>query len=331
MGTLPAERLPLSDVRPELPAPEAAFIAVGDVMLSRDVGALMLKRRDPDYPFALSRALLANGDFAFGNLETPIAAGRPVRTDEMRFRADPGAEGALKRAGFAVVSLANNHLPDQGERGVEETLVLLDKAGVARTGAGRDATEARAPAFIERGGLRFAFLAYNDDDVVPDAYEAADARAGTAFMREDAMRSAVKAAGELADLVIVSMHSGKEYTNLPNERQKRFARAAIDAGADVVIGHHPHVVQPYEWYKDKLIFYSLGNFVFDQMWSQATRRGLALKLHFALGGLERVGVQPIYMREFARPEPAEGTQADAVLMDFGFDKNDPFFYRLPAE
>lgn len=294
-------------VKPEPPA-EVTMIAVGDIMLSRAV-ATRMRWYGPEYPFASTSDFIREADIAFGNLETTITEGEEVPPFTMSFRADSASAAALRDAGFDVLSLANNHMSDFGETGVIDTLRYLDSVDIAHAGAGRDAVEAGRPAFIEANGIRFAFLAYTYT-----ASEAGEGRAGTAFMRTERMREAVQAAKQRADFVIVSMHAGDEYVPLPNDQQKTFARAAIDAGAELVIGHHPHVVQTMEQYRGKYIFYSLGNFIFDQMWSQETRDGLALKLVFTKEGVDRVSYHATEIHDYAQPRLLEeGSHAAGII------------------
>lgn len=298
-------------VKPE-PPPEVTMIAVGDMMLSRAV-AKRMRLYGYDYPFASTSEFLRSADITFGNLETSITPGPEVQSFEMSFRADPESAGALRDAGFDIVSLANNHTPNFGEAGLEDTMQYLDEAGIVHVGAGFD-SEAHQPKFVTANGIRFAFLAYNDRDVVPASYEASEDRLGTAFMRIDRMQAAVQGAKNFADIVVVSMHSGTEYELFPNDSQTAFARAAIDAGAEIVIGHHPHVVQTMEQYRGKYIFYSLGNFVFDQMWSQETRDGLALKILFTKEGVSEISYVATEIHDYAQPRLLEpGAHADGIL------------------
>lgn len=267
-----------SFLKPEPKEKEIVIIAVGDIMLSRNVDKKMEEYNDYRYPFFKTADLLKSANITFGNLESPITPGRDIKTGEMIFRTDPGSVEGLKYAGFDILSLANNHLPDFGKKGIVDTLNYLNEAKIKYVGAGLNEKEARKPKILEIEGIKTAFLAYNDSDVVPLSYEAKENQAGTAFMRKEEMLEDVKKAKEISDFLIVSMHSGQEYAKNPNSRQIDFARAAIDAGADLIIGHHPHVIQKIEEYKEKFIFYSLGNFVFDQMWSEATREGLIVKI-----------------------------------------------------
>lgn len=295
------------------PADDAiSLIAVGDISYSRAVARTVREHGDINFPFAKIREYLRSGDIVFGNLETSLTEGREINDFEMIFRSDPSTATALHDAGFSVASLANNHTPNFGAKGLGDTLHYLDAASIAHVGAGMNAEEARRPAYISVKGVLFAFLAYNDSDVVPPSYEADERHAGTAFMRSEVMAEAVREAKQRADVVVVSMHAGNEYEATPNESQVRFAHTAIDAGADVVIGHHPHVVQTMERYKNKYIFYSLGNFVFDQYDPPETKEGLAIKLLFKKGGAASVEYQPVII-EHAQPRSAAGEEAERIL------------------
>lgn len=291
----------LEYIRPA-PPPEARVIFVGDIMLSRAVAKKMWSR-GADFPFASTSELIRGADIAFGNLETTITEGPVVEAFEMRFRADAHAARALKNAGFDVLSLANNHTFDFGEKGLLDTLSALDVEGVVHVGAGKDDVEAGQPMFVNANGIQFAFLAYTDQRI--SGREAGEGRPGAAFMRPERMKAAVEGARTFADVVIVSMHAGQEYEPEPDEYQIAFARAAIDAGADMVVGHHPHVVQSAEIYQGKPIYYSLGNFVFDQMWNEDVRTGLVLEVVFGREGVLRTSFQPVFMEEYARPGVAE--------------------------
>ncbi|HSD12777.1 MAG TPA: CapA family protein, partial [Patescibacteria group bacterium] len=217
----PQAALPLA---PEPAPPRVTLVAVGDIMLSRTVGKTIAAKGDVRFPYLRMRDWLRGADIAFANLETSVTPGRPVGQGEMLFRADPGTVDGLADAGFDVLSLANNHTPNFGQKGLKDTFRYLREAGIAFAGAGEDAAAARAPAVIERGGMRFAFLAFNDTDVVPASYAAGPAHAGTAFMDVAAMTEEVREARQTADVVIVSMHSGREYAYVPDASQVRFAR-----------------------------------------------------------------------------------------------------------
>jgi poly-gamma-glutamate capsule biosynthesis protein CapA/YwtB (metallophosphatase superfamily) len=309
----PAEETQITPAVEEEEPEEVMLIAVGDISYSREVGRRVRAQNDINYPFLDVADYFKTGDIVMGNLETTITEGREIMDGEMVFRSDPGTEIALKNAGFTIMSLANNHIPDFGEKGILDTMQYLEQAGIKHVGAGANLEEASRPKYIEKNGLVLAFLAFNDSDVVPGYYGADENSPGTALMDIELMTQRVREAKENADHVIVNMHSGTEYVPNPNDRQVNFARAAIDAGAEIVIGHHPHVVQSAEIYQGKYIFYSLGNFVFDQMWSQDTREGLILKAYFNKEGLVRVEFTAVEIRDFSQPNVVYDEQAERII------------------
>ena len=296
---------------------EVSLIAVGDISYSRGVERIVKKQNDINYPFLKIGDYLKNADLVFGNLETPITEGREINDFEMIFRSNPLTEKALKLNNFSILSLANNHTPNFGEKGLKDTFFYLEKEGIKYVGAGENEKTAYQPVYIEKKGIKFAFLAYNDFDVVSLSYKATENYAGTAFMETEKMIEAVKKAKQKSDFVIVSMHSGNEYVNKPNSSQVNFAHSAIDAGADLVIGHHPHVVQILEKYKDKYIFYSLGNFIFDQQASE-TRKGLMVKVYFTKDEITKISLLPIIMKNLAQPEIADINEAKKILQRLNF-------------
>lgn len=309
------------------PTKKVSLMAVGDIMLSRDVATKIKKYQDYKYPFLKTTELFKKADLTFGNLETPITPGRVIHTNELTFRSDPEVVEGLIYAGFDILSLANNHTMNFGEKGLKDTLNYLKEAGISYIGAGENRVEAYQPVIKEVKGLKFAFLAYNDTNMVPASYEATENRAGTAFMDIETMQEDVKKAQARADFVIVSMHSGREYTFIPNNRQEEFAHKAIEAGAILVLGHHPHVVQTMEKYQDGYILYSLGNFVFDQMWSQETREGLIAEIIFSPEGIWGIELYPIIIEDFAQPRFATEIEQEPILKRLAQDfKNQPFYY-----
>ncbi len=294
------------------------LVAAGDIMLSRGVAGEIKKHGgDPLHPFARIKHYLKSGDIVFGNLENPITPGSEIMMPEMTLRADPGSAQALREAGCSVLSLANNHLADFGTGGLLDTLQYLDEAGIGHTGAGKNEEEAFAAVFREVNGLKLAFLAFCDPALVQDFYLAGVEQPGVAFLEQEKVRAAVQDARDKADFVVVSIHAGREYEPEPDLAQTQFARLAVDAGADFVLGHHPHVVQKIEQYKGKYIFYSLGNFIFDQKWSRATRIGLAVKVFIAAGGVERLEFLPVYINDQGQPQPLAGDEAAELIKKLG--------------
>ncbi len=241
-------------------AQEVTLIAAGDVCLAKGIEQKM-KARGRGYPFAALKSRLRKADIAFCNVECCIATvGQPV-PKQYNFRAHPRAALAVAEAGFDVVSLANNHSLDYGKAALAETVEHLRRHGVLPVGGGKTLAEARALRIVKRRGLRVGFLAYLG--LFPSILPLRSGEPGLAMAELSFIRHDVRAARKRVDVLIVSMHAGKEYTFRSTARQKQIARTAIDCGADMVIGHHPHVVQEMEIYRGRPIFYSLGNFVFD--------------------------------------------------------------------
>ncbi|MDD4988886.1 MAG: CapA family protein [Candidatus Pacebacteria bacterium] len=281
------------------PEKDVEIDAVGDIMLSRTVAKRMRQNGD-DYPFRNIKDEMASADVAVANLENPITAGREIQNGEMVLRANPGAELTLKDAGFSLVSLGNNHSMNFGEKGILDTMRFLSNAGILFAGAGANSIDATAPVFVEKSGIKFAFLSYVDSSFTPASYEATSLKPGVAFMNIPEMEVAVREAKLQADFVIILMHAGLEYSASTTKAQREFAHAAIDAGAEMIIGAHPHVVEPLEKYNGKYIFYSLGNFIFDQV-NPETKRGLMIKAHFAKSGVKNIELVPLVIENLSQP------------------------------
>ncbi len=286
------EFLPLSRTA-EQSAPEPArtrIVLGGDVMLSRHVGRVARAHRDPAFPMRDLAPALQAADIAFVNLESPFSDRGALVERGMIFKAEPEMIAALELAGIDVVSTANNHCRDQGSHGVEFTLDWIRSHRIATVGTGKSAEEAHEGAILERNGFRFGFLAYTYDQSNGNHSDTDDriALMEIGHMREDVQRLANR-----ADAVIVSMHAGIEYSPKPNPQQVSFARAAIDAGASVVVGHHPHVAQPWEHYGRGVIFYSLGNLVFDQFQRVETQRGALAEVLFEGPRLVKANLLPV--------------------------------------
>lgn len=291
------------------------LIFAGDVMLDDGPGKTIAAGGDPLAPFA---ALLADADYRIGNLECPLATGgRPLANKVFSFRAAPPTLAVLQGR-FDALALANNHSGDYGKAAFLETLALLDGAGIRRFGGGRNLTEAHAPLWIEHKGLRIAVFSYNE--FKPRSFEAAADAPGIAWSEDSQVVADIRAARAAgADLVIPFMHWGWEHEPEPNERQRFLARLMIDAGADVVVGGHPHVTQGAEYYRGRLIVHSLGNFVFDGFESPAARRGWLLRLSVDRGGMVAWDTLAADMDAVGTPHPAPGARTpcgrrgDAVI------------------
>ena len=263
------------------------LILGGDVMLSRHVGRVARAQHDPAFPLRDLAPLLQAADIAFVNLESPFSDRGPVVERGMIFKAEPEMIAALEVAGVDVVSTANNHARDQGSHGVEFTLEWLDRHQIAAVGSGKTAEAAHAGAVIERNGVRFGFLAYAYDQSNGNHSDTDDR---VSVMDLAGLRRDLAAMAARAEVMVVSMHAGTEYANKPNAQQVAFAQAAIDGGARVVVGHHPHVTQSWERRGQGVIFYSLGNLVFDQFQRIETQRGALAEVVFEGPKLVRAGL-----------------------------------------
>ena len=277
----------------------ATLIFVGDIMLSRGVGRIMEKKNDWQYPFLEIKDNLAEADLLVGNLEGPISS-RGVKVGSIySFRADPRAVLGLTGAGFDILSLANNHIWDYGRDAFGETLDILRNNRIDYIGAGIDYTEAHQPLVRAVRGTKIAFLAYTD--LVPVGITRETAKPAVAFLDLKQIILDIEQAKNLADLVAVSFHWGNEYETKHNQQQEVMAHAVIDAGADLVIGHHPHVAQEVEKYKDGYIAYSLGNFIFDQNFSKDTRTGLIFKVKIKDKKIDKMESQKIKFTSTYQP------------------------------
>jgi poly-gamma-glutamate synthesis protein (capsule biosynthesis protein) len=295
-----------ADARP------VSLAAVGDIMLAGS-SAKLLQRTGYDYPFAALAGRLRGCDVAVGNLEAPIAtSGREFTGKRFRFRTDARAAAAMQRAGFGVLTLANNHMMDFGSDGLLSTLGHLNNQGIRYAGAGADLSSARQATVVTVDGVRIAFLAYSL--TYPAEFYATGQRAGTApglrrYVAEDVAR-----ARRGAEYVVVSFHWGGEGESLPRSYQVAAAHHAIDAGADVVLGHHPHVLQGVERYGRGVILYSLGNFAFGSMSRKAGESVLA-RIVFD-GGVREVELVPLnVLNRQVRFQPREinGIPADSLI------------------
>lgn len=283
-------------------------------MLARSIGAAL--QRDPtDSPFAGVIEQLRAADVTVGNLECALGTAGQRARKSYTFLAPPEGATSVADAGFDVVSLANNHSLDFGPQALESTLQLLDAAGVRHVGAGRNCAEVHQPALLDTKGLRLAFLACVNTPAEGSyrraTWEATVDRAGVAWGVVEDVQAGVTAARAQADAVIVLLHSGSEGRNTPNATQRALARAAIDGGAALVIGSHPHVLQGVERYGNGVIAYSLGNFVFDGFRGAANESAI-LQVKLGREGVRDVAWAPIVIQR-GRPQAAEGRQAQRIL------------------
>jgi poly-gamma-glutamate synthesis protein (capsule biosynthesis protein) len=284
---------------------------VGDVMMAGNVERLVAQH-GYDYPFRHVRELLLKSDLSVANLETSVTEGGEPQDKQYVYRTKPKALESMRDHGIRLVTLANNHSMDYGVEGFLDTLDHLKQTGILYVGGGRNEAEAYRPAVVELNGVRTAFLGFSM--VVPHAsWKAEGDRSGVAQTYDYRQPTeAIRKARQEADLVVVLVHWGEERKEEPNARQKEMARRYIDAGADLVVGSHPHVLQGAENYKGKWIFYSLGNFIFTTNDNPLTWDSVILNASCTKEGACDLSVVPV-RNAWALPTPLEGEEAARVL------------------
>jgi len=255
------------------------MIFVGDIILDRGVEYMIQQHNDWKWPFLKVADELRKADILFGNLESVISDKGTKVGSIYSLRAEPETIEGLTFAGFDVLSLANNHAFDYTVEALKDTFVRLKIAGIDFIGADLNENGAFSPIIKQIKETKIAFLAYTN--LGPYGWRAGSNNPGIAWIDtsdfEEIEENIINTKQD-SDILIVSLHAGTEYETQPNQFQQDFSKMAIEAGADLVIGHHPHVVQPHEKYKNGWIFYSLGNFVFDQAFSEETMEGQIVKV-----------------------------------------------------
>ena len=290
------------------PPPGFELAAVGDVMLDC-LTSERLRDYDPAYPFAAVAQILKEGDLVFANLECPISdRGTPVQKT-YTFRAPLLAADALVHGGINVVSLANNHILDYGAPALEDTLALLEEHEIACAGAGWKEGPARKGAAFEMGGVEIAVLAYSAVfNYGYPAWRAGPDQAGALFYHErEQFIEDIGEARRRADVLIVSLHFGEEYTHRVSAEQREMGRLAIDSGADLVLGHHSHTPQGVEIYRGRPIVYSLGNFLFYPFDKSMCNESYILRAHIGIDGVEHMRLLPVLLGD-SRPRLASGEE-----------------------
>jgi poly-gamma-glutamate capsule biosynthesis protein CapA/YwtB (metallophosphatase superfamily) len=283
---------------------DATLLFAGDVTLSDAFADLI--GQDYDWAFAEMEEY-RQADIAMVNLENPLTtATTPLPDKQFNFKADPGSIEVLMRGGVDIVTLANNHAMDYEEPGLVETMEILDRAGIRHIGAGRDITEARRPEIMEVKGQRIAFLGYYDADF----HAAGEGIAGTNPTHNDRIAEDIKAIRNQVDWIIVNYHWGAEKSSYPGDWQIDLAHFTIDQGADLVVGHHPHVLQGAEIYKGRPIAYSLGNFIFGGN-SRSDYDTAVLKVSLNDQQM-KVEFLPVEVRQY-QPKVVTGDRATEIL------------------
>ncbi|MFC1622331.1 CapA family protein [Patescibacteria group bacterium] len=265
---------------------EVVLIATGDIIPARSVNAQGIRYKNPKWAFENISSLLKSSDLTLINLETPLIDNCPTTDSGMIFCGRVENIEGIVESGVDVVNVANNHFGNYGINGVIETVNNLRDNNMTISGLPSQ------PEYKEVRGIKFSFLGYNDIGT----------QVGIEQANDEIIKKQVKKAKENSDVVVVSFHWGVEYVATPTKRQKHLAHLAIDSGADLVIGNHPHWEQSEEYYKEKYIKYAHGNTIFDQMWSEETKKGVIGKYTFEGSELTKVEFVPIYIKDYGQPE-----------------------------
>lgn len=290
-----------------------SFAAVGDIMLARKVGEL-IQKRGPSFPFERTISYLKGGDIIFGNLECPISErGEKIKGKDEVFRASSNVIIGLVEAGFNFLSFANNHAMDYGKIAFLDTIKILKENGIKVVGAGNNINEATTPCLFEKENFRVALMGYTG------SFGAGKNSPGYAPMRLSRIKNDIKKAKRNADIIIISLHWGLQFEKLPLPMYINFAHKLVEAGADLIIGHGPHVLQKIEKYKGKIIVYSLGNFIFDQ--EGEPQKSMILKCNLSRNGIQNLRLIPVWINENYQPEILIGKDGEHLLREI----NDPSF------
>jgi poly-gamma-glutamate synthesis protein (capsule biosynthesis protein) len=337
-------RIEVADVRPRDVDPAATWtmVAAGDILLDRGVARQVTQlEKGVDFPYdggfveitgytccsgfghkvpawertgerGAVRELLKGADLALANLETPVDDEFSFHTQGTVFTGDPELLDGVKNAGIDYLSLANNHIGDAGADGITETTRALRQREIAYSGAGAQVRQARRPAVLEAGGQSIAVISC---DAIASYYWATGNKAGSYSCEADDLRSRIRAAKREYDVVILWPHWGVEYRSRPTDGQRALARSWTRAGADIVIGNHAHWAAAMEEIDGKLVFYALGNFVFDQMWSEPTMEGVIVELTFQGTELRQVRLHPTLLIDQAQPNFMDPAGDGAVVIE----------------
>ncbi|MGX5452565.1 capsular polyglutamate synthetase CapA [Bacillus cereus] len=283
---------------------------VGDIMMGRHVKEIV-ERYGTDYVFRHVSSYLKNSDYVSGNFEHPVLLEDKKNYQKANKNIHLGAKEetvkAVKEAGFTILNLANNHMTDYGVKGTIDTIKAFKAADLDYVGAGENLKDVKNIVYQNINGVRVATLGFTDAFVAGAI--ATKEQPGALSMNPDVLFQQISKAKDPkkgnADLVVVNTHWGEEYDNKPSPRQEALAKAMVDAGADIIVGHHPHVLQSFDVYKQGIIFYSLGNFVFDQGWTR-TKDSALVQYHLRDNGTAILDVVPLNIQE-GSPKPVTST------------------------
>ena len=274
---------------------------VGDILLAGHVGE-KINKDGVNYPFAKIRPMLISSDLSIGNLESAVGiSGVPNSKKQYSFRADPKVLDGVKWSGIDILSIANNHVLDYGTEAFGETLDGIRSEGMYYVGAGKDDKEAYSPAIVEKHGKKIAVFAASR--IVPsvDWHSGESWRGVASVYNPNKLINRIKGVRGQVDMIAVYLHWGVEKEIMPKSYQRGLARQLIDSGADIVVGSHPHVLQGFEFYKGKLIAYSLGNFVFTNLKNET----LVLSVEYKQDGTQSARIIPCVINNY-RPQMVQG-------------------------
>ena len=304
-GTMILEKLfsrkrSLNDIN-NIGTDEIVLITTGDVIPARSVNHISTNKNNFKWAFENIAPLLKSADITFINMETPLIKNCPLTDEGFIFCGDERHSEGLLYSGVDVVNYANNHMSNYGVEGIDNTKNILDSVGILSVGL------SSGPVYKTVKGVSFAFLAYNSLGVPEPLLSYAD---------KEKMKREISAADNAADIVVVGMQWGEEYTTQITSLQKELAHLAVDSGADLVIGNHPHWIQPAEIYKSGVILYAHGNLIFDQMWSLETRQGIIAEFIFKGKELADVVFIPVLIEGYGQPRILEGSGREKILNKF---------------
>ena len=257
------------------PLTRITILAAGDLSLAREINYQINQRQNPFFLFEKIVPLVQKADWAIANLEGPVIENCPVLRTGYQFCGETQNLDGPAQAGLDAFNLANNHINNFGPQGLGETIQALEARNLNYFGLGK-------VDFITLKGIKLAFLGF-DNTLAP--------------LDKEKLRGEIEKANQLVDWVIINFHWGEDYQSQPNSSQKEIAKIAIEAGADIIIGHHPHTTQPLEYIEGKPVFYSLGNFVFDQLWSAETRKGALVQITLTKDKIIKTKIIPTYIND----------------------------------
>jgi poly-gamma-glutamate capsule biosynthesis protein CapA/YwtB (metallophosphatase superfamily) len=281
--------------------PLFSMLFVGDVMLDRGIRETVETKYGGDYlkMFDFIKTSIARSDVSILNLEGPASDKGSDKYNLYSFRMDPDVLKVLRTVGFNVISFTNNHVGDWGRDAFNDTIDRAGHKDFTVIGAGLDYNSAKKPIILEKSGIKVGFLGFSD--VGPNSMESSEETSGILLLSDPNLESIIKEAKKDINHLVVVVHWGEEYRTDPTERQIEFGRRLVDWGVTVVVGHHPHVIEPTEKYKNGFIAYSLGNFIFDQHFSKETMEGEILEITLNKNGIESSNIKKVVLDKDYKP------------------------------